>query len=31
VILQIRMLNKRIDREYERENKGEIIYEYRNL
>jgi hypothetical protein len=25
------MLNKRIDREYERENKGEIIYEYRNL
>jgi len=25
------MLNERIDREYERENKGEIIYEYRNL
>jgi len=25
------MLNKKIDREYERENKGEIIYEYRNL
>jgi len=25
------MLNKRIDREYEIENKGEIIYEYRNL
>ena len=31
VILQIRMLSKRLDREYERENKGEIIYEYRNL
>jgi len=25
------MLSKRLDREYERENKGEIIYEYRNL